>query len=168
MRRIFTILLSMTMVVMMSAAAFADSMTQESAVKAAFKDAGLSKDKVVGFEAEKDDGKYEIEFTDPDSGTEYSYEFSASSGKMLEKSVDYTYKRTSSKKKIGTKAARKKAAKISGIKYKTVKKGSCKYTYKKKFGKYKVKFKTGGYKYEVEIAAATGKIIELEKEATRK
>ena len=168
MRRIFTILLSLTMVVMMSAAAFADSMTQESAEKAAFKDAGLSKDKVVGFEAEKDDGKYEIEFTDPDSGTEYSYEFSASSGKMLEKSVDYTYKRTTSKKKIGAKAARAKAAKISGIKYKTVKKGSCKYTYKKKFGKYKVRFKTGGYKYEVEIAAATGKVIEFEKEATRK
>lgn len=89
-------------------------------------------------------------------------------GKILEKSVEYVYERTKSKKKIGVKSARTKAAEITGIKYKTVRKGTCKYTYKKKFGKYKVRFKSGGYKYEVEIAAATGKIIEFEKEAVKK
>lgn len=72
------------------------------------------------------------------------------------------------KMKGGTKSARKKAASLTGVKYKTVKKGSCKYKYKKKQGKYTVKFKSGGYRYEVEVLAPTGAIIELEMEATKK
>lgn len=168
MKKIFTLITALTMVMMMSLTAFADSLTQEDAVSKALSDAGLSKSKVTGLEAELDDGKYEIEFRNKSNKTEYDYEISASTGKILEKSVDYTYKRTKSKKKIGTKAARTKAAKITGVKYKTVKGGTCKYTYKKKFGKYTVKFKSGGYRYEVDIAAATGKVIEYDKEATKK
>lgn len=168
MKRIITIITALTMVMMMSVTAFADSITQDTAVKKALSDAGLSKSKVSGLEAELDDGKYEIEFRQKSNKAEYDYEISASSGKILEKSVDYSVKKTKSKKKIGVKSARNKAAKITGVKYSTVKKGTCKYTYKKKFGKYTVKFKTGGYRYEVDIAAATGKVLEYDKEATKK
>lgn len=168
MKKIFPLIMTMMMVIAMSATVFADSITQETAVDTALKDAGLSKSKISGLEVDKEDGKFEIEFRQTSNKTEYDYEISASDGKITDKSVEYVYKRTKSKKKIGTRKARTKAAKISGIKYKTVKKGTCKYTYKKKFGKYTVKFKSGGYKYEVEIAAATGKIIEFEKEAVNK
>ena len=62
--------------------------------------------------------------------------------------------------------ARKKVAKASGKSYNVVKKGTCKYTYKKKQGKYKVKFRDGSYKYEYELQAPNGKIIEWEYEYT--
>ena len=165
---LMTIITALVMVMMMSVSAFADSLTQDGAVNTALKDAGLTAEKVQGLEVELEKGKYEIEFMRKDNRTEFEYEISASDGKILEKSVDYVYSRTKSKKKIGAKAARKKAAKISGIKYKTVNKGTCKYTYKKKLGKYTVKFRSGGYKYEVDVLAATGKVIEFEKEAVRK
>ena len=164
MKKIFTLITAIMMVIAMSATAFADSITQDTAVSKALSDAGLDSSKISGLEAEYDDGKYEIEFIQTDKGTEFSYEIAASDGKIIEKSVDYKYTKTKSKKKISKKSARKKAAKITGVKYSKVKKGSCKYKYKKKFGKYTVKFKTGGYKYEVDIAAATGKIIEYDKE----
>lgn len=168
MKRLITLLTALIMIMMMSVTSFADSITQDSAVNKALKDAGLKESEVRGLEAESEKGKYEIEFTCKSDLTEYEYEISASDGKILEKSVDYVYKRTKSKAKVGKKAARKKAAKVTGVKYKTVKKGSCKYTYKKKFGKYKVKFRSGGYRYEVEVAAATGEVKEFEKEIIRK
>ena len=168
MKRLFTIVTALALVMMMSISAFAESITQDAAVNMALNDAGLSADQVTGLEAEQENGKFAIEFRNKSNDTEYDYEISASDGMILEKSVEYVYERTKSKKKIGVKSARTKAAEITGIKYKTVRKGTCKYTYKKKFGKYKVRFKSGGYKYEVEIAAATGKIIEFEKEAVKK
>jgi hypothetical protein len=119
---------------MMSFTSFADSLDEKGAIAAAVKDAGLSMNKISRLEAEKDGGIYEIEFVRTDNGTEYDYEISAASGKILEKSVDYRYERNKSKKKIGKKAARKKASAVSGVSYKKIKKGSCKYKYKKKQG----------------------------------
>ena len=86
-------------------------------------------------------------------------------GTIREKSVEYKYKKNSSKAKIGSKAARKKAAKHSGVSYNTVKKGTCTYEYsnKKKEGKYEVKFKTKKYKYEYEILAPNGTVMEYDK-----
>jgi len=168
MKRIFTIATALIMVMMMSVSAFAASITQENAVALALSDAGLGADQAGGFDVELEKGKYEIEFIQLDNGTEYGYEISASDGRILEKSIDYVYSRTKSKKKIGAKSARKIAASASGIKYKKVKKGTCKYKYKKKLGKYTVKFRSGGYKYEVDILAATGQVIEYEMEAVKK
>ena len=168
MRKAITILLSGLMVMAMSVTAFADAVTADGAADIALANAGLSRDAVTMLESEADDGKFEVEFVDNATGNDYSYEIKAADGKILEKSVDYVYSRSKSKKKIGAKAARKKAASLTGVKYKTVKKGSCKYKYKKKQGKYTVKFKSGGYRYEVEVLAPTGAVIELEMEATKK
>ncbi len=168
MRKLMTMMLSALMVLAMSGTAFADSLTADAAADKALTNAGLNREKVYGLETESEGHKYEIEFTDAATGSEYSYDISASDGRILEKSIDYVYSRSKSKKKIGVKAARKKAAKIAGVKYKTVKKGSCKYKYKKKQGKYTVKFRSGGYRYEVEVLAPTGAIIEFEMEAAKK
>ena len=67
--------------------------------------------------------------------------------------------------KIGKDAARKKAAKASGVSLKIVKQGTCRYDYDHddREGSYKVKFKKGNYRYEVEILAPTGAIMEFEK-----
>ena len=167
-RKVFVVTLALVMVFAMSASAFAGTkISMKKAFNIALENAGLTSDQVRRVEKEYDDGAYSIEFTKKGSNREYDYEISKK-GKILEKSVDYVYSRSKSKKKIGAKAARKKAASLTGVKYKTVKKGSCKYKYKKKQGKYTVKFKSGGYRYEVEVLAPTGDIIELEMEATKK
>lgn len=168
MKKLMTMMLAALMVLAMSSAAFADSLTASSAADKALANAGLSREEVLGLETESEGRKYEVEFTDAASGSEYSYEISSADGRILEKSVDYVYSRSKSKKKIGAKAARKKAAKAAGVKYKTVKKGTCKYKYRKKQGKYTVKFRAGGYRYEVEVLAPTGAIIEFEMEAVKK
>lgn len=168
MKRIRMIITAMLMVIAMSVTSFAAGIDQNGAVNIALKNAGLSADQVTALEAERDGGKYEIEFINAATGDDYGYDISASSGKILEKSVDFAYSKNKSKKKISKKSARKKAAAITGVKYKTVKKGSIKYKYKKKQGKYTLRFKSGGYRYEVEIQAPTGKVIDLEMEATRK
>ena len=162
-RRVSVITLAVIVVIAMSASAFAGSMTKKEAVKKALKDAHTSKDKVYALEAELDDGKYEIEFTKKKNDAEYEYEISKS-GRILEKSVDYVYKHSSSKNKIGKKAARKKVAKFSGIKYSIIKKGTCTYEYDDNEGTYEVKFKKGHYKYDYEVLAPTGKIIEYSKD----
>lgn len=168
MKKIRMMIMVMIMVMAMGASSFAAAVDQNGAVNIALQNAGLSADQVVGLEAELDGSKYEIEFHDAGTGDEYSYDIKASTGKIVEKSVDFKYTKNTSKKKISKKAARKKAAAITGVKYKTVKKGSIKYKYKKKQGKYTLKFKSGGYRYEVEIQAATGKVIDLEMDATKK
>ena len=117
---------------------------------------------------DSEDGIYEIEFVKNSNGKEYSYEISASTGKILEKSVDIKYKRNSSREKIGKKAARKKVAKYSGISYKTIKKGSCHYEYDDGKGVYEVKFKKGNRRYEYDVLAPTGKIIEYNWELIKK
>lgn len=168
MKRFITLITTLVMVMAMSATSFAASVDQNGAVGIALKNAGLSEKQAAGLEVEKDDGKYEIEFINTGNKAEYSYDISASSGKIIEKNVEYRYSRNTSKKKISSKTARKKAAAITGVKYKTVKKGTCKYKYKKKQGKYTVKFKSGGYRYEVEIQAPTGAVMELEMDAVKK
>ena len=168
MRKIITVFLSFAMVMMMSLSAFAASISQDAAVDTALADAGLTKEQVTGLQSEKDGNKFEIEFIQTSNGTDFDYEISASDGKLIDKSVDYRYDRNKSKKKIGKKAARKKAAAAAGVKYKTVKKGTCKYKYKKKQGKYTVKFKSKGYRYEVDILAPTGQVIEFDKELIKR
>lgn len=170
MKKIARIMLAMMMVLMMSMTAFADTITEETAVGTALKSAKLSKSEVKRIEAEFDDedNVYEVEFIRKSNNADYSFEISAQDGKIREKSVEYKYKRNSSKKKIGKVAAMKKVAKFSGISYKTIKKGTCKYKYSKKQGKYEIKFTKGSRKYEYEVLAPTGKIVEWEWKLIRK
>lgn len=168
MKRLMTLITSLAMVIAMSATSFAASISQDDALNIALADAGLNAGQIVGLEAEPDDGKYEIEFINTGNNAEYSYDISASSGKIIEKNIDFAYSKNTSRKKISKKSARKKAAAITGVKYKTVRKGSIKYKYKKHQGRYTVKFKSGGYRYEVDIQAPTGAIMELEMDAVKK
>ena len=140
-------------------------MVRSIALNIALKNAGLSKSGVRIIEVEMDDGKsVEIEFIRLSNKAKYGYEIAVKDGRILEKSVDYKYKKSKSRKKIGKKKARKIVAKAAGKSYSVVKKGRCKYQYKKKCGKYEIKFRSGNYKYEYELLAKNGKIIEYEYE----
>ena len=96
------------------------------------------------------------------------YDISAGTGRIIKKSVDLRYTRNSSKKKIGAVAARKKVAKHSGISYKVISKGTCRYEYDDGEGVYEIKFKTSVRAYEYEVLAPTGKIIEYQWKVTGK
>ena len=65
-------------------------------------------------------------------------------------------------------AARKKVAKRSGISYKIISKGTCRYEYDDGEGVYEIKFRTGGKAYEYEVLAPTGKIVEFDWELLKK
>lgn len=153
------------MVMTMNVSVFAAGISSnDSALKKALNNAGLKKSQVMYVEVEfdSDDNTYEVEFTKKSNGKEFSYEISASSGKILEKSVEYKYKRNSSHDKIGKAAARKKVAKFSGISLKTIKSGTCRYDYDDGKGTYEIKFTKGNRRYDYEVLAPTGKIIEYE------
>ena len=166
-RRLFTMLTACVMALCMSCPAFASAYTLKDATNTALKDAGLTAGKVYKLEAEKDDGEYEVEFRQIGTNTEFEYDISRS-GKILEKSVKYSYTPIKSKKKISRKSARKIVAKASGIKYRTVKKGTCKYCRKAKVGYYRIKFCTKKYKFEYKLLAKTGKIIKYKYEKRHK
>lgn len=137
----------------------------DAALSIALRDAGLSKAGARILELDMDEGRsIEIEFIKSSNKAKYEYEIAVSNGRILEKSVEFKYKKTKSKKKIGKKKARKLVAKAAGINYNTVKKGTCRYKYKKKLGKYEVKVRSGSYKYEYELLAKNGKIVEYEYE----
>ena len=156
MTRLFTLFMAMVMVIAMSASVFAASISSKEALAKALNNADLKKSQVKHIDVELEHGKYEIEFTRKSNNVEYDYEVSASTGKILEKNVDYNIKYKRSGKKIGKTAAMKKAAKSAGVKLSVVKKGTCKYDE----GKYEVKFKSSTRRYEYEIAATSGKIVE--------
>lgn len=163
-KRLLAPLLALVLTAALSIPAFAAGLTESQAADAALKNAGLSRSSVRGLEVEADDSgsTYEVEFTRKSNKAEYDYEISAETGKIYEKSIDYSYKKNKSKKKIGKKAAQKKAAKFAGVSVSAVKKGSCKYSYSKKQGKYELKFTNGNYRYEIEMLAPSGKVVEYE------
>ncbi len=167
-RRVLAAALAVVMIVAMSAVSFAgSSISEKEAVKKALKSAKLSKSKVVRLQSEYDDGHYEVEFVKKSNGAKYEFEYSKS-GKLRKKSIEYAYKHNSSKDKIGKTAARKKATKFTKVSLKAVKKGTCRYEYDDGEGKYELRFKKGSYKYEVDILAPTGKVIEFEKKLIKK
>lgn len=164
MKKLVIILAAAMATMAFSATAFAATSSASDALAVALKDAGLSKSKVMLVETDVDRTSIEVEFVKKSNKAKYEYEIAKGSGVILEKSVDYAYKHNASKAKIGKKAALKKVAKVSHIKYSVVKRAKCTYKYKKNEGKYKVTFRYKGYKYEYELLAPTGKIIEWEKE----
>lgn len=165
MRKVITIAMAIVMALSMSVVSFAATgISSKEAVKIALKNAHLTKAKISHLETDYEKGKHEVEFTKRSNKAEYDYDISKS-GKILKKSIDYKYKKDHSKGKIGKAAARKKAAKASGVSLKIVRQGTCRYDYDydDREGSYKVTFKKGHYRYEVEILAPTGAIMEFEK-----
>lgn len=179
-RKLMHLILTAVLVMALAVPSFADSsegaasnppaLSESKAVSIALSNAGLTKTQVRRLEAEYDskDGTYEIEFIKKSNKAEYEYEISASDGRIFEKSIDYACKKTKSKKKIGKKAACRKVAKFSGVSYSTVSKGTCTYKYKGHKGKYVIKFRSGNYKYECEVLAPNGKILEYEWEMIKR
>ena len=164
-QRISIVALAVILIFAMSATAFGAAApgSKDGALKIALANAKLSKKQVKQIDVEKEKN-YEIEFVRKSNGAEYDYEISAKDGRILEKAVEYKYKKNTSKKKIGKDKARRIVADFSGRSYNDVKKGTCVYSYKNKKGKYEVKFCSGNYKHEYEVLAPNGKIIEYEYE----
>ena len=86
---------------------------------------------------------YEVKFKSKKNGARYDYEIVAATGKIAEKTVDYKYKKTRSRKKISKTKAMKKAAKKAGVKLSVVKAGKCKYDYDDGKGIYEIEFRNG-------------------------
>lgn len=150
--------------------------TEEEAKKIAFKDAGVSeKDaELVTVKLDYDDGvlEYDIEFYI--GNTEYDYEISAKSGKILSKSVDKEDDRpaasaTAQKTKITKEKAKKIAFKDAGVSAKDAERVTVKLDYDDGAAEYDVEFYVGNTEYDYEISAETGKILSksVEKEDDR-
>lgn len=170
MKRLVSIAIAMIMVLAMSSSAFAAAKVTSNAAaqKIALKNAKLSKSQVKSIKVkyDREDGTYDVKYIRKSNGSKFDYEIRKSNGRILEKSIDYKYKRNTSKKKVGTAAAQKRAAKAAKVKLNTVKKGRCKYEYDDGEGIYEVTFKNGKYKYDIDIQAATGYLIDYSWEYT--
>lgn len=164
-RGLLVLCLALILSLTMSATSFAASgISTQGAIDKALKNANLSKSKVVALEAEYDDGKYEVEFIKKSNGAEYSYEYSKS-GKLIEKSVDYNRTPNHGAKKLSKSEAINKVVKFGGFKKATVSKGSCRLTNDDGQKIYEVRFNNTNYRFEYEVHAVTGKILEYSKHA---
>ena len=158
MRRSTAVAIMALMMISMTAAVFADSITSKEAVKIALKDAGLKKSQVKRLESEREGSKYEVEFKQKKGKKEFDYNIRRSDGKILKKSVDYNRKKSTSGDNIGKAAARKVAADHANVKVSVVESGKCRYD--KSDREYEIKFKSAGNIYEYEIDSVKGKIKE--------
>jgi fructoselysine-6-P-deglycase FrlB-like protein len=66
-------------------------MTEEQAVVIALEDAGFTKETVLWLRTEREDGCFEIEFTDAATGDEYEYEICISTGRIIEAEVEHAH-----------------------------------------------------------------------------
>lgn len=162
MKRIVSVVLAVIMVMAMSSSVFAAGASSNSAQNIALKNAKLTKAQVTNLRVkyDYDDGEYDVKFVRKSNGAKYDYEIRKSNGRIVEKSIDYKYKRNNSKKKVGKVAAQKAAARAAAVRLGVVQKGKCKYEYDDGEGIYEVEFRNGNYKYDIEILAATGKLID--------
>ena len=165
MKKTGILIMTVAMIIAMSATSFACGISASQAEKTALKSAHLSKSKVRSLEVEKDDNGriYEVEFIRKSNKAKYEYKICASNGKVIKKNIDYKFKRAKSDKKIGKKAAMKKVARSAHVKYSVVRKGRCKIEKTGKEWKYEISFKKGKYSFEYDILARNGRIIEYER-----
>ncbi len=166
MKKVVTLTLAAVMAVSSGAAVFGASyIGEDAAVSKALRNAGTTRSAVWALECERDsdDGLtvYEIEFTK--GSTEYSYTINAGTGNIREKSVEYRYVR-SSKSLIGKTAAKNRVFSFSGINRNKVTGLACYYDYDDGKEIYEVKFRKGNYRYEYDVNARSGKIVEYSRE----
>lgn len=163
-KRLIPAILSICLFLTMSVPVFAAAATKEDALETALKDAGMKKTEASRIKVKKDNNEYEISFKNKKNGNRYEYEVSVRTGKIREAEAEYKHAFNSSKKKVGKEKAIAAAAKKAGVKKSVVKSGTCRY--KKEDGEwiYKLKFRTKKCKYEAEILAPTGKVIEFSRE----
>ena len=171
-------LLALTMIVGMGAgllgfnansaqAAAAKKITLNDAKQIALKHAKLTAKQVKFIKAKSDieNGKkvYDIEFYK--GNTEYDYEISATTGKILEYDHDVeTYKKPSTKNSISLSKAKSIALKHAKLTAKQVRFVKAKADYDDGVKVYEIEFTHKGMEYEYEISAKTGKILSFEKD----
>lgn len=160
-RACFILILALCVVFTMTSGAFAATKvsSKTEALNVALKDAGLKKTEVKFIEKDYEDGVYEIEFTKKGTKREYSYEINKK-GQILEKDVDYNRPIVKGEKKLTKAEAISKVASFSGIKKSIVKSGTVKLEKDDGQWKYEVKFKNGSKRYDYDVHAVTGKILE--------
>ncbi len=171
-KKVITVTVLVAIALSMELTAFGASYIGESsAISKALKNAGTTRSAVWNIECDRDEDDgvavYEVEFKK--GRTEYSYKINAKTGNIREKNVEYGY-RYSSGKLIGKTAAINRAFAFSGISKSSVTNIICKYDYDYDEGKalYEVKFRKGNWKYEYDVNAKTGKIVEYCKEYSPK
>lgn len=168
-KKIVTLGLAAVMVISSGAAVFGASyISRDTAISKALKNANTTRSAVWGLECERDsdDGitAYEIEFVK--GSTEYSYTINAKTGNIREKSVEYRYV-PSSKARISKTAAKNRVFSFSGINKNKVTGLVCYYDYDDGKEIYEVKFRKGNYRYEYDVNARSGKIVEYSREYQR-
>ena len=87
----------------------------------------------------------------------------SNTGKILEKSVDYNRAVVKGSKKLTKADAINVVVKTHGFKKTVVSKGRIKLEKDGGQWVYEMKFRSGSYRYEYEVHAATGKILEYSK-----
>lgn len=162
-KRLSAAVITLILVLAMSASVFAAAVTKDEAAAKALADAGLAKSDAARLKTERDGKEFEVSFADKKTGDRYEYDIRITDGKIREIEVEYAHKYDPSSERISEARAVRIAAKAAGVSKNTVKKGSCRY--KKDDGEwvYKLKFKRKGCIYEYEILAPTGKITEMSK-----
>ena len=133
----------------------------------ALKHAKLTAKQVKFIKAKSDieNGKkvYDIEFYK--GNTEYDYEISATTGKILEYDHDVeNFKSPSQKTKISLSKAKSIALKHAKLTAKQVKLTKARTDYDDGVKVYEIEFTHKGMEYEYEISAKTGKILSFEKD----
>ena len=147
-------------------AAAAENISEAGAEEIALKDAGVGAAEITFDRVERGTEQgvsvYEIEFKKKGSKIEYGYEIS-NTGKILEKSVDYYRAVVKGSKKLTKADAINVVVKTHGFKKTVVSKGRIKLEKDGGQWVYEMKFRSGSYRYEYEVHAATGKILEYSK-----
>ncbi len=144
--------------------------SQGSIKKAVLKDAGVTEGKIRNYEVKlktKKNPVYEVEF---EAGAyEYEYDVDAVSGKIKEMSCELIKKPKSRKKGtlIAKSAAKKAALAQWNLKSDSASRMKCVLKKNGRLEVYKVTFRAGSYKYEYEVDAYTGKLLEYERELVR-
>ena len=162
MRRLMTIVLAMILILSMNLGVFAATITGQKAQSIALNNAGLKASRVTRLSVEMDDNMYEVKFTRKSDKIRYEYVITKA-GKIKEIEITYPHTFTSSRKRIGSIAARKAVAKTARVPLADVKSGTIRYRIDDGEGIYKLTFRSGNCRYEVEQLAATGRVIEIDK-----
>lgn len=162
MRRISVPVIAMILIMSMQISVFAATITKQKAQNIALANAGLKASQVTRLSTETEKNSFEVELTRKKDGARFEYEITKG-GKIKQIEISFKHKVNTSGKKIGKEAAQKAAAKAVGVKLSKVKAGTCKYKIDDREGIYTLRFNSGNCRYEVELLAATGKVIEIEK-----
>ncbi len=140
--------------------------TQDEAVAAARKDAGVSEKDITNLSVklEKDDGRWEYDIEFDAAGKEYDYKIAAADGAVLEKDIELLdhWQEPEQSGEITQDEALEIARKDAGVAKSDIRKLEVERDFDDGIWIYEIEFKAGRLEYEYEIAASNGKILKKE------